>query len=80
MRSITFIACLLASFIAGLIWNGQSAAQIAQSAGIVTMILLIVGLTSPRTVLVRNDFGIAALLPTPYVNREGGGLRMVGFF
>jgi diguanylate cyclase (GGDEF)-like protein len=36
---------LLVSFIAGLIWNGQSAAQIMQSAGIVTMILLIVGLT-----------------------------------
>lgn len=50
---------------------------IGQTAGLV---MLIVGLTSPRTVLVRNDFGIAALLPTPYVNREGGGLRMVGYF
>jgi len=36
---------LLVSFIAGLIWNRQSAAQITQSAGIVTLILLIVGLT-----------------------------------
>jgi diguanylate cyclase (GGDEF)-like protein len=36
---------LLASFIAGLTWNGQSPAQIVQSAGILTMILMIVGLT-----------------------------------
>jgi hypothetical protein len=49
---------------------------LAQSAGIA---LLIYGLTSPRTILVRNDFAQAAVVPIA-LGREGAGLGVVGRF
>jgi hypothetical protein len=48
-----------------------------QSAGLV---MLIVGLTSPRTILVRNDLGALKGLPVPYVSSSGAGMRFVASF
>jgi hypothetical protein len=47
---------------------------LAQSAGLA---LLIYGIASPRTVLVRNDLGLRVL---PEANPGGGGLRLVASF
>jgi hypothetical protein len=49
---------------------------LAQSAGLA---LLIYGLTSPRTVLIRNDFAQAAIVPIAF-GKEGAGLGVVGRF
>jgi len=49
---------------------------IAQCGGIA---MLLVGLTSPRNVLVRNDLG-ATILPAPYLSASGGGIGLVGRF
>jgi hypothetical protein len=48
-----------------------------QIAGIV---MLLVGLTSPKTILVRNDLGTVRAAPLPYVGRHGAGLGLVGSF
>lgn len=48
----------------------------AQVAGIG---LLIWGLSSPQTVLIRNDFVGAAILPIS-IGRDGAGLGVVGRF
>jgi hypothetical protein len=50
---------------------------VAQCGGLA---MLYIGLTSPRTVAVRNDLGMPRLLPTPYIARDGGGLGLVGHF
>lgn len=52
-----------------LAWDG-----ITQCGGLA---MLIYGLASPRTVLVRNDLGLNVL---PTLDRGGGGLRLVGSF
>jgi hypothetical protein len=49
---------------------------LGQSAGAT---LLIWGLTSPKTLLVRNDLGMT-LMPTPYVSSRGAGLGLTGTF
>ena len=49
---------------------------IAQAAGAT---MLIVGLTSPKTVLVRNDLGSVQVLPMK-MGQDGGGLGLVGTF
>lgn len=49
---------------------------IAQAAGAT---MLIVGLTSPKTVLVRNDLGEVRVLPMR-MGQNGGGLGLVGTF
>jgi hypothetical protein len=41
--------------------------------------LLVYGLTSPRTLLIRNDLTQAAVVPIP-MGREGMGVGMVGTF
>jgi hypothetical protein len=41
--------------------------------------MLIYGLTTPRTILVRNDLGMT-FLPVPYVSSRGAGLGWVGTF
>jgi hypothetical protein len=49
---------------------------LGQSAGAT---LLIWGLTSPKTLLVRNDLGMT-LIPAPYVSSRGAGLGLTGTF
>ncbi len=49
---------------------------VAQAAGAT---MLIVGLTSPKTVLVRNDLGEVRLTPMR-MGQNGGGLGIVGTF
>jgi hypothetical protein len=49
---------------------------IAQAAGAT---MLIVGITSPKTVLVRNDLGQVRVLPMR-MGQDGGGLGLVGTF
>jgi hypothetical protein len=49
---------------------------IAQCGGLA---MLLVGLTNPRNVLVRNDLG-ATIIPAPYVSANGGGMGLVGRF
>ncbi len=44
------------------------------------LIMLIVGLSSPKQVLVRNDLAKSWILPTPYVGPSGGGVGLVGQF
>jgi hypothetical protein len=48
-----------------------------QIAGIV---MVIVGLTSPKTILVRNDLGTVRAAPLPYVGSHGAGFGLVGSF
>jgi hypothetical protein len=43
------------------------------------LVMLVVGLTSPRTIPVR-DLATPSVLPVPYVSESGGGLRVVGSF
>jgi hypothetical protein len=50
---------------------------IGQSAGLV---MLIVGLTSPRTILVRNDVGVLRVQPVPYMSSHSAGLGLVASF
>jgi len=49
---------------------------LAQSAGLA---LLIYGLTSPQTVLIRNDLSQVAVVPVP-LGKDGAGLGVVGRF
>lgn len=49
---------------------------IAQAAGAT---MLIVGITSPKTVLVRNDLGEVRIMPMK-MGQDGGGLGLVGTF
>jgi hypothetical protein len=44
------------------------------------VMMLINGLTSPQTVLVRNDVGGVRALPAPYVTSHSAGLGLVGSF
>lgn len=44
------------------------------------LIMLMNGLTSPRTILVRNDLGGVRALPVPYVTRQAAGLGLVASF
>ena len=50
---------------------------IAQAGGIA---MFIVGLTSPRTVLMRNDLGKPTIIPTPIVGHNSAGLGLLGTF
>jgi hypothetical protein len=50
---------------------------IGQTAGLV---MLIVGVTSPKTILVRNDLGTVRVAPMPLVGSHGSGLGLVGSF
>lgn len=61
-------------------YTGQMANVIdgvGQGAGVV---MLIIGLVSPKTLLLRNDVGTTTLLPVPYANSQGAGLGCVGTF
>ncbi|HEV3193876.1 MAG TPA: hypothetical protein VGY54_25400 [Polyangiaceae bacterium] len=44
------------------------------------LVMLIVGLTSPRTILVRNDIGAIRVQPMPYVSSHSAGLGLVASF
>jgi hypothetical protein len=50
---------------------------VGQCAGLA---MLIVGLTSPKNVLVRNDLGKPLILPAPYIGQGSGGIGLVGRF
>jgi hypothetical protein len=50
---------------------------LAQTGGLV---MLVYGLSSPSTILIRNDVGVRTLLPVPYANSQGAGMGFVGTF
>ncbi len=56
---------------------GNAILGVGQSAGLV---MLIVGLTSPRTILVRNDLGAVRVQPVPYMGSHSAGLGLVASF
>jgi hypothetical protein len=50
---------------------------VGQGAGLA---MFIYGLTTPRTILVRNDLGMRYVLPVPYATSHSAGLAWVGTF